>query len=70
MSFIDWHKSSYSGGNNEDCVEQGLDATSGAVGVRDTKQKGAGPILGFSPEGWGAFVASVKSPEGLGGGVA
>lgn len=69
-SFADWHKSSYSSNQNPECVEQGVDATSGTVGVRDTKQKEKSPILAVSSAGWSAFVASVKSPSGLGGGVA
>ncbi|MBH5335413.1 DUF397 domain-containing protein [Streptomyces pactum] len=66
-----WFKSSYSGSNNNDCVEvawfkssySGSDnndcveiaATTGTIRVRDSKDP-HGPQLAFSPEAWADFV--------------
>lgn len=61
ISGATWFKSSYSGGNNGACVE--VASLSGSVGVRDTKQHGAGPMLTFSTPGWDAFVAGVRRGE-------
>ena len=33
------------------------------VGVRDTKDKGSGPVLIFNQDEWSAFVAGVKAGE-------
>jgi hypothetical protein len=33
--------------------------TGGNVAVRDTKDHGRGPVLGFAPGEWDAFVAGV-----------
>lgn len=49
-----WHKSSYSGNSNNDCVEVAL--LVGAVGVRDSKNAG-GPVLAFSEAAWRAFAS-------------
>ena len=57
-----WHKSSRSSGGTDNCVEV-ADNLPGVVHVRDTKQKGAGPVLTFADTEWGAFVAAVKSGE-------
>jgi len=54
----DWRKSSYSDVNGN-CVEVG--AAEPVVGVRDTKQRGEGPVLEFVGVAWGAFLADVKS---------
>lgn len=51
-----WRKSSYSGGNNGNCVEVN-DARPGTV--RDSKDPD-GPRLCFAPQAWSAFVAGVK----------
>lgn len=51
-----WFKSSYSNGNGE-CVE--VADLGGTVATRDTKQKGTGPILISTVEGWRAFIAGV-----------
>ncbi|MCZ2525427.1 DUF397 domain-containing protein [Streptomyces sp. HB2AG] len=53
-----WFKSSYSGGDGGECVE--VDATPGAVRVRDSKDREGG-TLAFSPEAWTAFVAFAAS---------
>ena len=59
--FTGWHKSTYSGNANS-CVEIGH-AADGAIGVRDTKQHGRGPVLEFSPAEWQAILAGVRDGE-------
>lgn len=56
-----WFTSSYSGGNNGNCVEVAF--VPGWVGVRDTKQHGRGPTLAFTPAEWDAFLAGVRDGE-------
>jgi len=58
---VAWHKSTFSNLNGN-CVEVGLLAPS-QVGVRDTKDDGAGPVLEFSAEQWRGFIAGVKRGE-------
>lgn len=48
-----WRKSTYSGGNNPNCVEVG--PGSRIVGVRDTANREAGSLF-VSPKTWAAFV--------------
>lgn len=52
-----WYKSSYSGGDQGDCLE----VARGCVGVpvRDSKAV-TGPAVVFSAGGWSAFVGAVK----------
>lgn len=57
MSELNWHKSSYSGGEGGACIE--VADLPGAVFVRDTKDHGKGTLTA-GPDAWGAFVASVK----------
>lgn len=59
--FTGWHKSSLSSAG-DNCVEVGL-ADDGTIGVRDTKQQGAGPILAFTPAEWEAFLGGVRRGE-------
>jgi hypothetical protein len=56
-----WFKSSRSSGGGDNCVEVAF--AGDAVGVRDTKQKGAGPILRFTRAQWAAFVGGAKGGE-------
>lgn len=49
------------GSGSEGCVEVSLQQ--GAIGVRDSKQRGSGPILAFTPHEWDVFVAGVKAGE-------
>ncbi|TMR07832.1 DUF397 domain-containing protein [Nonomuraea turkmeniaca] len=60
--FINWHKSTYSGGDSN-CVEVAF-AADGTVGVRDTKDR-TGPHLEFTSAEWRAFVAGVNNGEFL-----
>ncbi|MEU5992945.1 DUF397 domain-containing protein [Spirillospora sp. NPDC047418] len=57
--FTDWRVSSYSeaGGNY---VEAGRSA-SGTISVRDTKARGAGPVLEFSRLEWSALLDSIRA---------
>ncbi|MFD3679539.1 DUF397 domain-containing protein [Streptomyces sp. NPDC058613] len=52
-----WFTSSYSD-NGGDCVEVATNLV-GVVPVRDSKNPG-GPVLGFAPGAFAAFVAEVK----------
>ncbi|MBQ1028231.1 DUF397 domain-containing protein [Micromonospora sp. C95] len=51
-----WRKSSRSNSNGGACVEV-ADNLPGLVAVRDSKDP-AGPVLGFTPAAWRAFVAT------------
>jgi hypothetical protein len=59
--FTSWMKSSKSSGG-DNCVEVAF-AADGSVGVRDSKQKGLGPILEFTPTEWEAFLGGVAEGE-------
>lgn len=52
-----WRKSSYSGGNQGECLEVADGYVS--IPVRDSKVP-HGPALVFPVDAWSAFVASVK----------
>ena len=54
-----WRKSSASGSGN--CVEVAVDGEE--VLLRDTKQRGAGPVLAFTEAEWQAFLAGVDARE-------
>jgi hypothetical protein len=56
-----WQKSSLSSYNGS-CFEIAR-LLSDRVGVRDTKDKGSGPVLIFNQNEWTAFVAGVKAGE-------
>jgi hypothetical protein len=63
MQHTDWHKSSYSGGSGENCVEERRALESGAVtqiDIRDSKQAD-GPVITVSPAAWTALVGSVTA---------
>jgi hypothetical protein len=58
-----YRKSSYSGANNNNCVEVAVEvATTLNVCVRDTKDK-TRTTLRFTADEWKAFVAGVKDGE-------
>jgi hypothetical protein len=59
--YTSWRKSSLSSGG-DNCVEVAV-ATDGSIGVRDSKQRGEGPVLEFTPTEWDAFVGGVKGGE-------
>ena len=56
-----WRTSSYTNGTGQ-CVEV-ADLPDGGRLVRDTKDRGAGPVLRFTPDEWRAFVLGVKDGE-------
>jgi Domain of unknown function (DUF397) len=56
-----WQKSSRSGYNGS-CFEIARLRTD-RIGVRDTKDKGSGPVLVFNQNEWNAFLAGVKAGE-------
>ncbi|MEV6527734.1 DUF397 domain-containing protein [Longispora sp. NPDC051575] len=57
MIISNWRKSLRSDGG-ANCVEVGTGR--GVVGVRDTKQRGRGPVLAFEARAWVSFVAAAK----------
>jgi hypothetical protein len=52
---VAWHKSSYSGGGNTNCVEVAVGAD--LVGVRDSKNV-VGPTLAFPVDQWQTFLTN------------
>ncbi|MCS7481848.1 DUF397 domain-containing protein [Umezawaea endophytica] len=52
-----WRKSSYSGGNESNCVEVALPAQ--RVAVRDSKNP-SGPVLAFPVVQWEAFLLALR----------
>ncbi|WP_411129461.1 DUF397 domain-containing protein [Streptomyces sp. x-19] len=55
-----WYKSSYSGGNQGNCLE--VARGHATIPVRDSKRP-TGPALAFSPGSWSAFVTAVARGE-------
>ncbi|MFI5954451.1 DUF397 domain-containing protein [Cryptosporangium sp. NPDC051539] len=55
-----WRKSTRSG-TNGNCVEVGT--ARAAIGVRDTKDGGRGPVLAFTRPAWTAFLDGCKAGE-------
>lgn len=53
-----WFKSSYSGGDQGECLETFRGHV--PVPVRDSKAP-AGPVVLFSADGWSSFVTAVKN---------
>ncbi|MCY0924262.1 DUF397 domain-containing protein [Streptomyces sp. H27-G5] len=56
-----WRKSSYSGGDPDNCVEVAA-GDAPVVHVRDTKDHGKG-LLTASPAAWSAFLGYAKGGE-------
>jgi hypothetical protein len=56
-----WRKSTFSNLNGN-CVEIGQ-LMPDRIGIRDTKDNGAGPVLVFSGAEWNAFIAGAKEGE-------
>jgi hypothetical protein len=56
-SLSGWYKSSYSGGDQGECLEVARGYAD--VPVRDSKAV-SGPAVVFSAHGWSAFVGAVK----------
>lgn len=55
--YTNWRKSSQSN-NSGNCVE--VATTDIAVGVRDSKQRGHGPVLEFNHAAWKTFLHAAK----------
>ncbi|MBD3005595.1 MULTISPECIES: DUF397 domain-containing protein [unclassified Streptomyces] len=64
LSRAEWAKSSYSSGDEGQCVEfaPSIAATAGVVPVRDSKHP-AGPALVFPVEAWTSFTSAVRNGE-------
>ena len=56
-----WQKSTFSNMNGS-CFEVSR-LQSDRVGVRDTKDNGAGPVLVFTESEWAAFLAGTKEGQ-------
>lgn len=61
MAEMTWHKSSYSGAGQTECVEVAVDSD-GSRWVRHS-QNPDGPSIRFTASEWDAFVLGVKSGE-------
>jgi uncharacterized protein DUF397 len=60
---VTWRKSSWSSINGN-CVEV-AELRGEMIGVRDTKDRGAGPVLLFEQAAWRSFIDGLKSSDGL-----
>lgn len=58
-----WRTSSYSGNGGQDCVEAASDA--GAVLIRDTKDRGHGPVLRLTPRAFADFTTRIRQDAAL-----
>jgi hypothetical protein len=60
---LNWFKSSYSGGDGDNCVEVALRPE--AVRIRDSKDRRIRPLV-VAPAAWAAFtaLAADSSPQG------
>ena len=56
-----WRKSSYSSNGGTNCVEAGN--VPGAILVRDTRQRGAGPVLRVTPADWQRFTRAIRATQ-------
>lgn len=54
-----WRKSRTSEANGA-CLEVAR-SSHGTIGVRDSKQDGAGPVLDFAPLDWATFLQTIRS---------
>jgi hypothetical protein len=55
---VRWRKSSHSG-DDGDCIE--VCSAEHAIGVRDSKMHGGGPVLEFTAAAWREFVGAARS---------
>ncbi|WP_329010087.1 MULTISPECIES: DUF397 domain-containing protein [unclassified Streptomyces] len=58
-SGLKWFKSSYSGGDGDNCIEVALDAE--AIHIRDSKDPRITPLT-VTPKAWAAFTALADAP--------
>ena len=54
---IPWRKSTHSANGGGNCMEAAH--AGGAIVIRDTKDRGAGPVLHVSAETWHAFLTTL-----------
>jgi hypothetical protein len=54
---IPWRKARYSANGGANCVEAAH--AGGAILIRDTKDRGAGPVLRVGAETWRTFLAAL-----------
>ena len=59
---VTWRKSSWSSINGN-CVEV-AELRGEMIGVRDTKDGGAGPVLLFEQTAWRSFIDGLKGADG------
>ncbi|MFD4858415.1 DUF397 domain-containing protein [Streptomyces atratus] len=59
LSTANWHKSSYSNGSGDNCIEHAQLPT-GTHAVRDTKDHERGAFV-VGPKAWQAFIANAKA---------
>ena len=58
-----WRKSSYSGNGGQSCVEAA--SASGAVLIRDTTDRGRGPVLRLTPRAFTDFTTRIRKDAPL-----
>ena len=58
-----WRKSSYSGNGGANCVETG--SIPGLVLIRDTKDRGCGPVLRLTPRAFADFTSRIRKDAAL-----
>jgi hypothetical protein len=56
---LEWRKSTFSTTNG--CVEVAM--AGDRIAVRDSKQRGSGPVLEFTAAEWDAFLGGVRDGE-------
>jgi hypothetical protein len=49
------------GCSDKSCVEVAI--TADAIGIRDSKDNGRGPVLAFTPDEWAAFLNGARKGE-------
>lgn len=60
MQQLTWRKSTYSGGDNTNCVE--VASLLNGAAVRDSKDP-AGAVLTFTGAEWSAFTAGIRAGD-------
>ncbi len=58
-----WRKSSYSANGGQDCVEAA--SGSGLVLIRDSKDRGHGPVLRLTPRAFADFTSRIRKDAAL-----
>jgi hypothetical protein len=66
---IPWRTSSYTGNGGDTCVEVGAPAPgdpAGTVLIRDTTQRGRGPVVRVPAQTWRAFTSALRAGAAIG----